>query len=151
MKCKRCRKPLVSEYFLVADEFLCIDCFIPCKYIVPNKIRLRHKAIKLCTFKGCTQPRKDATYFKLCKMHYKECTYSACKRCRKREVTENGICTGCMNVEFHAEYRAYRSLGDPEELKRELEDYRSLGSYNRLADLVSRAEIMDHCDELDIK
>jgi hypothetical protein len=56
-----------------------------------------------------------------------------------------------MNVEFHAEYRAYRSLGDPEELKRELEDYRSLGSYNRLADLVSRAEIMDHCDELDIK
>jgi hypothetical protein len=59
-----------------------------------------------------------------------------------------------MKAKSDRQRRRYYALGPVKQLEKDLQElqrYRDLCGYERMADLLSRADILDHCDELNIK
>ena len=164
MQCDSCKVQLLNDRYTLkkmaftgprSKVYLCVDC---CRnensYHYYTRTR---KARQLCLSEGCLKFRQSDDYQYssgyYCDEHDLTTQHRGCSKCSSYWSPEHPTCIVCEQVETALEFRAYRSLGDPQQLGRALNrlaDYELLGSYEELADLRSRADIVDHCDELNI-
>jgi hypothetical protein len=127
----------------------CFECYT--QLPKPRPATRLHYVTTLCLHKGCLKyscdkKQIDAQQY-YCIEHFSESTqYSNCTRCGVHTYLHSNQCISCQRAKSFNEFQTYRTLGDLHQLKRdldELQDYRSLGAYERFANLASRAEILD--------
>lgn len=152
-KCETCKADNLFDAFSVGlfyERYLCVDCFD--KHISGTD---GHVITKTCSIEGCLELERsrDSRGSKLCFTHRKKLTgRNLCKRCHYKGTVDS-LCTKCIKALHGKEIYTYRKMGTLTELEKamqELQEYRALGTYNRLADAVSRQDKDDHCDELDL-
>lgn len=155
-KCKRCKADNLTEA-VCGNSFrigsVCINCYNE----DPDPMFRNHASSKLCLFIGCLNYESIRRVFPrgLCDAHLEEQTeHRQCIRCKCRyHSTQNQLCETCFQSLATKEFRDYRKEGTIKEIQaamKELQDYRTLGTYEDLADAVSRRDVYEHCDELDL-
>lgn len=153
-KCVRCKADNLIDGFATDSSSIrvvCIDCFIES----PDP-SAPHLKSTVCSVEGCTRLERGELYSSadVCQTHWKAISRQhLCKRCHNSSMTIDHLCLQCTRARYPGEIREYRKMGKLTELQKamqELHEYRALGTYNRLADAVSRQDIDDHCDELDL-
>lgn len=142
VKCEKCQKNVI-EYYIglnMREPPYCLDC-----YRKGPRTNNMHKVVSLCRFKGCLEI-PDFGMDLLCAKHCTDVIYKSCGRCEFHTATFYDLCPTCRIFLAQMELFEYRKLGSADRFR----DYCELGSYEELADLVSRRDIYEHCDEMNI-
>lgn len=165
-KCYFCDSHIINDWFtaLVVQEkllcsiIICPHCFgQPSIYSTLRENQRNQRDV--CAFPNCLEYRVHDTAIGgfFCRTHARGTSEEedrfckVCSYCIQHDDVD--ICDYCMRTKATQDFAHYRSMGTIEQLRedsKQLQNFQSLGTYEELANLVSRRDILEHCDELNI-